>query len=234
MGRPMTDLPIVQFKKLTPDQRLEIVERVFTLVEYDEDENPGADRDSGDIAQCLYDTFDEFGVRFSDSSQMPAGYRFNHHQRPGGVWCRWSHGSVVEPMKRTVKGNLLCPDDCPASTVENDPNVTAEMIDIDGLHVHLKALGVPFTMVNDSGGVWLLLVGNGEWDETAGRYTHPITAGPCYQARDAYVAPQIEFSYGRNTADGSTDGRDFYDHDEDPEALARGIASLLSETTPAS
>lgn len=229
MGSLVTDLPIVQFKRLSEAVKAQIAEDLFMMIEYDEDERPDADRSPGDIAQGVYDILERHGVRPSDANHMPNGYRFNQHQRAGGkLRCGFSLVSVVEPMARKTKGNIHCPYGCPDSIVEVDPDATSDLdtlVNVDAVKVYLKDRGIPFDTFD-----YTLYVGHGSWDEEAERYTHPITFGPCAIVQGRLTAdPYDAASYGLRTP-----GAESFciDDDDDAERVADGIARLYWEQVP--
>lgn len=234
MGSLTTDLPIVQLAKLTDKQREKLLTRIFGILEYDEEGRPGADRSAGDIASCMMEAFNDFGVLLSDPNHMPAGYRINDHQTPGGGRCYWSEITVAEPMRRTPRGNIRCAKNCPASLVEADPRAEygdEEVVDIYGVMLVLGILGVPFLLHEVSAGEFVLYIGRGVWDEAAERHTHPMSVGPCYLRRqDRLVAFTHDMTWGLR-GDGDEAHRADVEH-VDAERFGRDLAKLFWEQVP--
>ena len=232
MGSLITPLPIVQYKALTDKQKLQLLDELFEALEYNEDGKPGNGRSGADTELVVCETFDQYGVRFTDENQMPNGYRFNRHTKPWGDQCEYSQVATVEPMARRVTGDVMCPTGCPGSVVEADPDATMAhhgRLNVDAVKTHLAALGVAFDTV-EHGGTWTVYVGPGEWDEVAERYTHPISFGPCEVVDGRLTADQHDASYGFRT---DTADVHYFDGDDDPQTIARDLARLLSETPQA-
>lgn len=221
MGSLTTDLPIVQYRRLTDAQKANILDEIFMLVEYDEDDRPGADRSAGDIGECTVEILDRNGVRFSDVNHMPNGYRFNRHKTIAGVGCRWSLVSVVEPMSRAHpnKGNLYCPSSCPDSTIEYDPDAMTDEYDtlnVDAVIAHLNASGVRVDTVHTGGGTYTLHIGDGD----------PISLGACQRSSGRLTADQYDATYRLQPdgepflLDGCDDPQDVADHSVSPSVIA--------------
>lgn len=220
----MATIPSVQIKRLTTERKAELLERVFEILEYDGDENPGAVVD-GSALSDIQDIFARFGVKFTSPSKIPAGYRINQHHTAVGTWCAWSHCTVAEPFQRTPRGNIHCPDNCPDSIVEVDPDADrdAGRIDVDALQKALTNMGVPFRVATDGSGDHTIYIGHGEWDEATERWTHPMAAGPCRLLRGRMVAFEYEFTWGPRNTDGEQ--RDPTNVDDlDAEHIASQIA----------
>lgn len=123
-ARPAKTLAIVQFAWLTDTQRKHLLSRIFDLIEYGLDpdnETPGRDEDGPDVLAAIYECFNDVEVFFTSTDEVPAGYRFNDHQRPALGRCNWSLRETPEPMQRETRGDIHCPNECPGSVVEADP-----------------------------------------------------------------------------------------------------------------
>lgn len=232
MASGFVPLAIVQFEQLPDEQKIQLAREVFLALEYDGNDEPGSEWDS-DTTQNLGETFNGFGVMFTDPNDLPNSYRFNRHNLPSGHGCPWSEVSVVEPMKRKQRGNIHCPNGCPESVIDADHSVLLDdtnRIEFDDVIKALGILRVPVRMVEARPGEWLALLGDGEFDGAAERWTHPVQAGPIYQSGRQMVAYIGEFSYGTNAG---TDEADGVEPDcIGAEQIATGMAEMLASLAP--
>ncbi len=114
-----TPIAPVQYARLTVADKVDLLDRLFRSIEYGPAGKPGGRFEDGAIIDVVYDQFRQSGVMFTDPNSLPASYRFNYHTTADGRHCVWAGRYTVEPGQRG--GKVRCPDNCPDSVVEGDP-----------------------------------------------------------------------------------------------------------------
>lgn len=160
MGSHMTPIPPVQMHQLSEQQRWSLLYEVFEILEYGRDGEPGAEWSTDiEILANLSEVFGRYGVTLTDPNDLPFGYRFNEHNDTAGNRCKWAGTLTQEPMQRRTQGGIQCPDACPDSVIETDPD--APSIEDRGSRTFIAAScvvsGRPMVQVN---GTWEYALGH--------------------------------------------------------------------------